>query len=357
MIVLSWDVGITHLAYCILKDDYNVETDKHDITVLDWDNIDLLAGERVIMNCCGNMKAKRKGEIKKCTKKATYCQNLISGEKIGFCKTHLPQHESYWTKKNTLDMFQQLDKKNDHTCDYQMKTGTLCMKKAHSICHSANDIYYCNAHAKNMLKKMTTNLAPKLIKKAKTGDYSTAFIQLKLVQHLDGLMERFCKLGVKGIVIENQPLKNPQMKSIANTVYDYFLIRGQVDKQIEIEFVTFFAASNKLRVNENNTLEVFKANKDEKQKYKLTKQLGIEYTKKLLQDDDISLLILGLHTKKDDLCDSYLQGRYYLEYRHNFDSTTKKKAKPKKTAKPKNISGSKTAKPRTRFRFKKVLEL
>uniref|UniRef100_A0A6C0C9E8 Mitochondrial resolvase Ydc2 catalytic domain-containing protein n=1 Tax=viral metagenome TaxID=1070528 RepID=A0A6C0C9E8_9ZZZZ len=359
MIVLSWDVGITHLAYCILKDEYDVDKDKHDVTILDWDNIDLLLDERIIIPCCGMMKTKKKGEdAKKCTKKATYCQNLLSGEQIGFCKMHLPQHESYWTNADTLKMFGQLDKNDAHTCDYEKKTGDLCMKKANTVLHSISDTYYCSAHAKAMIKKMTTKLSPNLIKKAKTKDFSTGFFQLKLVNELDSLMERFCKLGVKGVIIENQPVKiNAQMKSIANTLYDYFLIRGLKDKVITLDFLNFFAASNKLKINEDNTLEVFKANKNEKDKYKLTKKLGIEYTKKLLQDDDVSLFILSLYTKKDDLCDSYLQGRYYLEQRHDFgQKKTKKKAAigGSKTTKKKKVAigGSKTANKR-----KKALEL
>jgi hypothetical protein len=251
-------------------------------------------------------------------------------------------------------MFKQLEKNgNNHTCDYEKKTGELCMKKANTVFHNTKDIYYCSTHAKSMLKKTTTQLSPNLIKKAKTGDYSTAFIQLKLVEELDSLMERFCKLGVKGIIIENQPTMRPQMRSIANTLYDYYLIRGLKDKNIPIDFLTFFSASNKLRVNENNTLEVFKANKNEKHKYKLTKQLGVEYTKKLLQDDDISLFFLSLYTKKDDLCDSYLQGRYYLEYRHNFNPNGKKKTISKPKKKP-PIGGSKTA---NKTRHRKALEL
>ena len=35
------------------------------------------------------------------------------------------------------------------------------------------------------------------------------------------------------VLIENQPtLKNPKMKAISSTIYDYFLIRGIVDKQL-----------------------------------------------------------------------------------------------------------------------------
>jgi len=349
MIVLSWDVGITHLAYCIVKDDYDVKTGKHNIDMLDWENIDLLEEDRIAIPCCGMMKSK-----KGCQKMATYQQTLLSGEELGYCKTHLSQHENHWKTSDTENLFVSLEKHDDRVCDYVPKSGEVCGKRAHMICKTDKKMYYCNTHGKSIRDKMVTQLSPQMIRKVLTDDFATAEVQMKLVRQLDKLLERFRELGVRGVVIENQPVKkNARMKSIANTLYDYFMIRGQVDGQLALNFVTFFAASNKLRINEDNTMEVFNANDDESKKYQITKKLGIEYTKKLLHDDEISLMILSMHRKKDDLCDCYLQGRYYLEQRHNFDTGMPKTATTKKkprTVKPRGtnakLTGSKTAKPR-----------
>jgi len=57
-----------------------------------------------------------------------------------------------------------------------------------------------------------------------------------------------------------------------------------------------------------------KGDDKKKSKYKLTKELSVQYTKQLLSNDAVSLQVLDLHAKQDDLCDSYLQGRYYLEH-------------------------------------------
>jgi hypothetical protein len=65
-------------------------------------------------------------------------------------------------------------------------------------------------------------------------------------------------------------------------------------------------------VNKNNTLEVLK--KNIKKKYAKTKALSIEYTRKLLEDDEKSLEILELYDKKDDLCDAFLQNIYYFNH-------------------------------------------
>jgi len=106
------------------------------------------------------------------------------------------------------------------------------------------------------------------------------------------------------------------MKSIACTLFDYFMIRCYVDRKININLIKFIRPSNKLMVNNKNTLEVFKQNKDKSKVYKLTKQLGIQYTKQLLSDDSEQIKYLELFKKKDDLCDAYLQGVHYLKQKN-----------------------------------------
>ena len=130
----------------------------------------------------------------------------------------------------------------------------------------------------------------------------------KPIENLDFLLD------VDGVLIENQPgFKNPRMKSIASTVYDYFLIRGLIDKtkNSKIKFVKYISPSNKLKIDSNKTIKTL-GNAGEDKKYKITKSLGIEYTKILINNDKFFYDFLEKEKKKDDLCDSYLQGVYYL---------------------------------------------
>ena len=60
MKISSWDVGIKHLAYCILEKD-----DSNNITILQWDIINLLQTNNYV--CTKYNKNK-----KACTKKAIY---------------------------------------------------------------------------------------------------------------------------------------------------------------------------------------------------------------------------------------------------------------------------------------------
>jgi len=307
--IISWDVGIIHLAYCVLENDFDGQT--HNTTILDWDIINLMDDSRLSINCCGKMKSKKKGQPEKiCGKKATYCLTL-NNKHIGFCKVHLDQHAEYWTEDDTMELFEEANPVDK--CDYAMKTGTICGKKA-KICYEEDN--YCSVHGKALVKKKIAEYQPQLIKNVATKNYPTSQLQFNLAKKIDNLMKHFAMLRVEGVVIENQPSqKNPKMKAIASTIFDCFMIRGQLDKVhgIDLQFVKMISPSNKLKVNENNTIEVFKANKDKNKKYKLTKQLSIQYTKQLLCNEPELLNHLNSFKKKDDLCDAYLHGRYYLE--------------------------------------------
>lgn len=348
MIIISWDVGIIHLAYCILNFLFDKKNNRTSVKILDWDEINLIEDDRIKLECCGKMKAKKGETPRICGKNATYYLNMgklsksiLPNEQIksennlqsdlsstkqncsiqiyGFCKTHLSQHNDYWSQTNTEMLFKQIIP--GHNCNYLKTDGTECGKICKFLFRKCNTkLYYCTTHYKSELKKKIKQYSPQPIKNLIVRKYQTAVLQLNLVKKLDILSKHFAKLKIEEVIIENQPSqKNPKMKSIANTLFDYFMIRGYVDKvhEMDIQLVRFMCPSNKLKVNNNNTIEVFKANKDNKKKYKLTKALGIQYTKQLLGKDIKQLEYLNLYKKKDDMCDAYLQGRYYLEFIRN----------------------------------------
>ena len=127
-------------------------------------------------------------------------------------------------------------------------------------------------------------------------------------------------LSANYVVIENQPsFKNPRMKSIATTLYDYYLIRGIIDKErtkSSIKQVKFMSPSNKLKIaNEGDTKELVKAKRmTETAGYKMTKSLGMKYCLELIQHLPDSVAHFKSHKKKDDLADSFLQGAYFYTH-------------------------------------------
>ena len=303
MIIISWDVGVIYLAYCILE--YNGK----EVNILDWDSINLMEDCQIKMTCDGYQKNDRT-----CNKKASHVLSLPNNS-YGFCKTHLSQWKEYWSNKKTEKLFKHCD---NHKCRIEKKNGEKCGKNAKFYFRkNKKKVYLCTTHHRSELKKKCKEFSPQPIKKIIVSKYPTSILQLKLVQKLDSLIEHFSTFGIEQVIIENQPSqKNPKMKAIASTLFDYFLIRCYVDKihNMNVKEVKFICPSNKLKVNKNNTDKVLQKS-SKNQKYKLTKQLGIKYTKELISSDKKNLKHLNSHKKQDDMCDAYLQGRYYLENR------------------------------------------
>ncbi|MEM0354144.1 MAG: hypothetical protein QXW79_01045 [Thermoplasmata archaeon] len=311
MIIISWDVGVVHLAYCVLK--FNPGgTKKSRIEILDWDKINLM--ERETKNVCmGKLKSKN-GKITLCRRSASYHLN-IGEENIGFCRVHFNQSKNYWSVEDTKNLFEQTNVNSP--CSYLRKDGTNCNKKSKFLFKNTNQ-YYCSAHYKIMFNKKVKEFSPQPIKKRVVKRYPTIELQLTLIRELDSLMEHFSKLGVTEVIIENQPsIKNPKMKAIASTLFDYFMIRGYVDRMCSIELVRFVCPGNKLKFDKNGRFDLILNSRGTGKKYRLTKKLGVLYTKMLLKKEPEQLAYLDLFRKQDDLCDSYLQGRYYLEFMWN----------------------------------------
>jgi len=163
---------------------------------------------------------------------------------------------------------------------------------------------------------MTDNKLKK-IKNKKYNEISPQVLNEKLCRELDKMPEL---LDVDEVVIENQPrLMNPIMGRIASCLSTYFVIRGRIDSgkvvggregnKINVRNIS---PTNKLKIDNDRTVRIIKGQKDDKNKYKLTKALSVQYTTLLLSDKQEWLDHLKKYKKKDDLCDALLQGYYYI---------------------------------------------
>ena len=313
--ILSFDVGIIHLAYCLLSKKLVDGKYRWDIT--DWAIIDL--ADRQSPKC----------EI--CKKNATWMQS-IKGDKY-YCKVH---------SKNLLttpfaydDYFKNLEKKQINGCNYILSNESKCDKNC--LIKDLSDNTFCGTHAKNVYKKMTADMKLKKIKKTCVANLDFDDTRLKLVMELEA---RKHLLDAHVVVIENQPsFKNPRMKSISGIIYDYFMIRGMVDKAItksNIEKVKFMSPSNKIKLaSDGETQEIvkLKADSEDSKAYKLTKSLAVKYTQEMVKHLPFWLNDFNSHKKKDDLADAFLQGAYYFEMNIKLDDKEKVYKKPDKTVK------------------------
>ena len=283
MHILSWDVGIINLAFCLI--DYNSLTKK--FKIIDWNVINLT--ERDKMKCFH------------CNANPTYFQ--VKENKYS-CKHHSklievtpPPFETLYSDCTTS------------VCCYMGKNK--CDKKSKYIQNESKDCF-CNTHSKSSYKNIATTYKLGRYKKEAIAQHSMDDFRMKLFKALE---ERPNLLKSEIVVVENQPsFKNPRMKTISGCVYDYYMIRGIFDKErtkSTITSVRFMSPSNKLKLADNgDTKELVKLKGDDSKTYKLTKQLGIKYCSEMIKEFPEWVECFNSHKKKDDLADCFLQGMY-----------------------------------------------
>jgi hypothetical protein len=282
MILLSFDVGIKNLAYCLLSineiKDTNEDNSKHFIEIVKWNIIDLScdkeAGietvEKILKQCC------------KCKKSATYythSNTMLPEDVMKFCKKHaeeaqLPMHPKL-LKSNS---------KNGHT-PYIVPLSIINKKVS---CNKINIVDL----GKNIKRHLDVIFA----------------------EHMD---------KIDAILIENQ-IGNlaGRMNVLQGMISQYFIMRN-------ITNIEFISATNKLKLfktvinkktedanggNLDNVLE------NEKKLYKMRKDAGKMVCRSLLSfypKLNVWIATYDKHKKKDDLADCFLQGYYYAHLHFN----------------------------------------
>lgn len=284
MKVLSFDVGIANLAYCVL------EKLEDEFKILKWGVINLVDDRQ---KCDFQM------TNKKCDNNAQfviYDKDKSKDEldkSIYTCSRHkiklMPSLEKIVQKKKIVK----------YICNY-------CDNDAYYTCNKLN-INFCDEHLTKW-KKIIKFIGCKKYITVSCGRQSQQTLSEKLFSRLDSLKEYF--LNVDEVLIENQPsMRNPVMKTISVFLYSYFIIRGTIDNNL-ISYVKFISPSNKLKIDIENTNEILGGGKTKEKVYKLTKQLGIKYCRALISSKDDK--IIEEVKKKDDMADAFLQAFQYL---------------------------------------------
>ena len=306
MKIISWDVGIIHLAYCIME---KSDDPKVPFKIYEWENINILEQEE--KPCYGFINGNDCNNRNKCCKPIKF-SGQVNNKLYHFCGLHKSQYNKILNTKEEIK-FKKDDCKN--TCCFELKTKKKICNKNTNWFFTKNDkkVFYCNSHKNQYLKNQEKLSKLTKIKRKNACTESIDVLKYKLMTILD---KKKHMLKVDKVLIENQPsLKNPKMKSIANTLYCWFLMRGIIDKEQNnslINQIKFISPSNKLKVNNDNTVLLLSKSSNDTEKYKLTKRLGIQYCNQLIINDNNNYDFLQKQKKKDDLCDAFLQGVYYL---------------------------------------------
>lgn len=305
MRVISFDVGIKNLAYCII--DYTNTNDITKYDIIDWRVINLVS--ETDYKCCSILKEKKNSPKKVCGKKSMYAGKLKKDKYLFYCGTHKTNHDDVVDKVKTQINDRLTNTADGSPCSHMVRTGNICGKKSKFI---LNNCYLCKVHKEIKIKNIEKSHHIINVKKINSNKVQTSELAKILFECLDMVPNI---LDVNLVLIENQPIPlNPTMKTISTLILGYFIMKMQTVKNIEN--VLFMSPTNKLKVDNDKTIKIVKTISDSTStnkttKYKMTKKMGVEYTKILLNDNKKWIEYLEKQKKKDDLCDAFLQGYYY----------------------------------------------
>lgn len=299
MKVISIDVGIKNLAYCLIEvSDANANANANaNFKIIQWD----------VLNLCGNdshkcniktivKKNKTEVEERLCDKKATHLKkgantnvNGANADALYICPTHLkklhPDTVSIKTVKKAKNaLLLEIAKKYNISIDTSLHT-----------------------------KKQIVDILVKYIEDNLYHEIGTVSAnQMDLISIGISIRDLFSSklpIGeIDKIIIENQisPIAN-RMKSIQGMIAQFFIMNKKTD-------IHFISSANKLKYFLDG----------KKTEYGERKKLSIDITTSVLSShNNTNLSVFNNSKKKDDLADSFLQGLWYLVHNKYISIDTK----------------------------------
>jgi len=291
MKVISFDIGIKNMAYCI----FQVQQQEQCPTIVDWDVVNLLDNTTSVEEVarCGCLIGKKSTE-KRCGKKAQYTKK---GE--SYCGVHakasttydipLKEHALAYLKKQKADVIGTL------YVELGLSSNTKQTKP------QMVDAIFAHYNSRNFVE------IPKVKKRKTANETDLVSIGWAIKREFDLRAEHLA--GVSHVVIENQisPIAT-RMKTIQGMLTQYFIMRSTPENPVQIQYVS---SSNKLA----GMPSVSDTQGSEKSSYRANKKDGIVYCSRYLANNPEWAKWGSMMSadKKDDLADCFLQGIWYLK--------------------------------------------
>jgi len=295
--IISFDIGIKNLAYCIF-----VVGEK--TSVLKWNIVNLIQPEKntVSSNCTCMKAGKKKAPETVCGKKGAYAD--ASGTSI-FCAVHAKSSGKIIPcKEMSMSTIKSL-KLDD--------LKTFC--KTHSIAFADSDkkpdIF---AKAEAAIKART--LVPIKVVKQNANHVHLVEIGKQIRMQLDEVLKG---IKVDIVILENQisPIAG-RMNTIQGMLAQYFIMRDVISLVPKIEFISSSGKLKDYKGSSDGTSKGLKGGSEvqEKTSYKDHKRDGIAFCRDFMTKNEglrAHQEVFDSSTKKDDLADCFLQGIYYLK--------------------------------------------
>ena len=298
MKILSIDVGIKNLAYCLMEtssDNKTKETKDNkslqkivkntDTSIIQWD----------VINLCGEIP---KCSIDKCNKPSKYVNQTNQDIIEYLCLTHSKKSGLIIPSANLslkkLKKMKLVDL-NKIVSEYSIipSNESSKMKKENVF---KTIIEYMEKH---MLSAVTTISA---------NDFDLVNLGIAMKNAFDKELENHLKT-IDCIIIENQisPIAN-RMKTLQGMIAQYFIMNNKIK-------IDFISAANKLKGH----VDLFETDIST---YNARKKESINVMNTILNEmrdtdkyNEKWINHFKNHKKKDDLADAYLQGNWYLNHK------------------------------------------
>jgi hypothetical protein len=303
MRLISFDVGIKNLAYCV----FSIDASSKIWSIPEWNCANLIAVEETISQpCCHPIKGKCKNDLTHpCNKLSKW---ILPCGREAYCELHAKMHTEWIIPKkqhapSQINKLKLSELESLYTSILTKPDSTTKKMKKQELVERINAYYETKC-----FKSTTANI----IKQKNAGEIDLVTIGRAIRRQLD---EDKSIEDITHVIIENQiSTIASRMKTIQGMIAQYFIMR--FGNNVHIEFVS---SHNKLKgftlSRENNT-ENEQNTETDKTNYKANKSDGIHICREFFKKNTEMCEWVDRFEKskkRDDLADCFLQGVWYLK--------------------------------------------